>query len=720
MSARIMKTGNTKSMRPEPVYHENDAGFLNEQVRRDYIGDLISMISQPLILLGEDFAVWSANEAFHKTFGTADNILGTSFFSICDQQWDKPELRKMLSTVIPKGHKYENVEVEINTPRYGNCILLLKINYVKENNGNGPLILMAIHDVTKSRLLKFERNFSQKLEKEVGERTQELKESQAFLQSILNSTHYGIASYEAIRSNREEVTDFRITYTNTEVPGNFGMKPDDVTGKTCREVYPGIFKNGVFEKMVRCMDTGEPELYEVEVRENGKSLWLTASIEKVNNSITVTSKNITEEKSAELHLQAMNRLLANKNKELEQQIFSEFSESFASYKTGSDFFEFLVQELAHKTKMDYVLLGEIVHNDEDDLIRCFAVSEFGKIVDNFIYPLRHGPCVDVAKGKAFTHAANCQTLFPDSATLTKLKVEGYVGYPLFDSKGHCIGIIAVMHQDKIDDLSYVESMLKIAAKRCEMELVRQRNEKMLEEKNAELKRNNKELESFNYIASHDLQEPLRKIQLFYSRILDKEKSNLSESSLEYFSSINNAADRMQNLIEALLAYSTANYTSMVYEKTDLNKIVEDVKSDLEDMIEAKNAVIQSDVLPKVAVIPFQFRQLLSNLISNGIKYSKRDVTPVIKISASQSIEEETRGKKFWKISIVDNGIGFEQQYEHKIFELFQRLHGKNEFVGTGIGLAICKKIIDNHKGFIKVKATPGVGSEFTIYLPMKI
>ncbi len=544
----------------------------------------------------------------------------------------------------------------------------------------------------------------------------ELKKSQSFLKSILNSTHYGIASYEAIRDEQQHIVDFRIVYTNAEVPGNFGLKPQNVTGKTCREVYPGIFSNGVFEKLVHTLETGNPEKYEISATNpDGNAIWLTAIVEKVNNSVTVTSKNITEEKNHELQLQEVNTLLQNKNRELEQQILQEFSESFASYKTGKDFFDSLLLELFQKTKMDYLLLGEI--GPENGEIKCFSVSAFGKIVGNFSYPLEHGPCSEIIKGKAETWPSNCRQIFPENETLARFNIEGYIGYPLCNPKGKTVGIIAAMHQTQIESPEYILSLLKIAAKRSEMELDRQRHERLLEDKNHELERKNKELESFNYIASHDLQEPLRKIQLFQSRILDRDKDKLSETSLGYFSSISNAADRMQHLIEALLTYSTTNFKGMVFEKTDLNELLSEVRSDLEEIIESKKALIESETLPKALVIPFQFRQLLANLISNGIKYSKKDVAPVIRLASSAW--EDPKGKKFWKIDVTDNGIGFEQQYEHKIFELFQRLHGKNEFVGTGIGLAICKKIIEYHKGFIRVQTQPGIGSVFSVFIPQK-
>lgn len=571
----------------------------------------------------------------------------------------------------------------------------------------------------KHKRIEMESNNEIKQENQVKESAPALTHSQEFLQSVLNSAHYGIASYEPISDPGNTITDFRIIYSNPEVPKNFGMTTHDVIGKTCREVYPGIFDNGVFEKLVHTMETGETENYEVAVNKDGKPMWLSAAVEKVNHFVTVTSKNITKEKTTAIHLQELNKLLSNKNKELEQQILQEFSESFSSYKTGKDFFDLLVLELYHKTKMDYVLLGKILQNEESSAIQCFAVSAFGKIVGNFSYPLKDGPCAEVIDAKISSYSAGCMDQFPKSQTVMELNIEGYIGIPLHDYNGKCIGLMAVMHQSEIRDAAYIESLLKIAAKRCEMELEGQRNEKVLEEKNAELEQKNKELESFNYIASHDLQEPLRKIQLFYSRILDKDRQNLSQQSVDYFDSIHNAADRMQNLIEALLSYSTANYANMSFEKTDLNVLLEDVKADLEDRIVATDAIILSEPLPKISVVPFQFRQLLLNMISNGIKYSKKEVPPVIRITNEITSPAEFPGKKYLKIAIEDNGIGFEQQYEDKIFELFQRLHGKTEFVGTGIGLAICKRIIENHKGFIKVESEPGNGSVFTIYLPSK-
>ena len=253
-------------------------------------------------------------------------------------------------------------------------------------------------------------------------------------------------------------------------------------------------------------------------------------------------------------------------------------------------------------------------------------------------------------------------------------------------------------------------------------LERSQNEKILAAKNAELQIQNAELASFTYIASHDLQEPLRKIQAFTSRIMDKEGNILSPSGQEYFGRIVDAASRMQKLIEALLNYSRTNTTEIVLEPTDLNSVLIDVKTDLKDDIENKNVVIESDNLPTLNIFPLQFNQLFANIIGNAIKYHKSGNQPRIKITQSIVNSNEIIGgpqseNTYWRISISDNGIGFDPKYEEVIFDLFQRLHGKEEYEGTGIGLAICKKIMHNHHGYIKAEGKPGEGATFHIYIP---
>lgn len=248
--------------------------------------------------------------------------------------------------------------------------------------------------------------------------------------------------------------------------------------------------------------------------------------------------------------------------------------------------------------------------------------------------------------------------------------------------------------------------------------------KELEHKNIELEQMNKELQSFAYISSHDLQEPLRKIQTFATQIIEKESENLSDYGKDKFQRMQNAAQRMQTLINDLLSYSRTNIQERIFEKVNLSKIIDEVKEDLREELEQKNAIIESNETCEVSIIPFQFRQLLYNLASNSLKFSNPDVRPVIQIKSTfakgEDLNNETLAKEvlYCHISIADNGIGFEPQYNKKIFEVFQRLHGKLEYTGTGIGLAIVKKIVENHNGVITATGEKNKGATFDIYIPV--
>jgi signal transduction histidine kinase/CHASE3 domain sensor protein len=247
--------------------------------------------------------------------------------------------------------------------------------------------------------------------------------------------------------------------------------------------------------------------------------------------------------------------------------------------------------------------------------------------------------------------------------------------------------------------------------------------KALEERNRELELSNKELASFNHIASHDLQEPLRKIQTFISRISEKEILNLTEPGKEYFSKIQSSVMRMRSLIDDLLQFSRATKTEKKFEPTDLNLLLENAKQELIQDIEDKKAEIHTTQLPVLNVIPFQIQQLFINLIGNSLKYGKHDVTPVITVRYEEINADEYPflndkiQKRYHRISITDNGLGFEQQYAEDIFLLFYRLHPKSELTGSGIGLSICKKIVENHNGFISAAGKPGIGATFSFFLP---
>ena len=237
--------------------------------------------------------------------------------------------------------------------------------------------------------------------------------------------------------------------------------------------------------------------------------------------------------------------------------------------------------------------------------------------------------------------------------------------------------------------------------------------------NEELVKSNTELAQFAYVASHDLQEPLRKIQTFAQRILELEHANLSATGKDYFNRMHIASQRMQQLIVDLISYSKTNTAEKYFEVMDLGTLLQNARESLKDVIEQKQAVIKSSVLPSLNVIPFQFEQLFVNIISNALKFSRRGVSPVITIGATKIKGDEIprsgvdSKKTYYRLSVADNGIGFEPEFQERIFQVFQRRHGKQEYAGTGIGLSIVKKIIENHDGLIT--ATSDTGKRRNLY-----
>ncbi len=262
-------------------------------------------------------------------------------------------------------------------------------------------------------------------------------------------------------------------------------------------------------------------------------------------------------------------------------------------------------------------------------------------------------------------------------------------------------------------LSYIRDIterknLEEALKRHSKEL-----EDRVQERTLALERSNQDLEEFAYLASHDMQEPLRKIITFSDRLIEKEDS-LNEEAKGYLSRMKKAAFRMSNYISDLLEYSKVTQQPKKYERVSLKKLVIQVIEDLSHQIKNKNATINMGELPTLEVDPIQFPKAIQNLISNALKYHREDLPPII------SITSIFLGKiKKWQIEVSDNGIGIDDKYYNRIFKPFERLHGRSEFEGSGIGLAICQKIIDRHNGTITVQKNLPFGTTFVITLPEK-
>ena len=273
-------------------------------------------------------------------------------------------------------------------------------------------------------------------------------------------------------------------------------------------------------------------------------------------------------------------------------------------------------------------------------------------------------------------------------------------------------VIMEIHQKRIRDLAGRATGLRTfllditQRKRAQMTLLEQADK---------LARSNSELEQFAYVASHDLQEPLRKIQAFGDRLKSKYETGLGPEGLDYLSRMQNAAARMQVLIQDLLSLSRVTSNSKPFTPVDLGDVARTVVSDLEMRIQDAGGQVDIGALPVIFGDRGQMAQLFQNLIGNGIKFRKPGERPVVKISSE--IHTLANGASGWQITVEDNGIGFDEKYRERIFQIFQRLHGRTEYEGTGIGLAICRKIVERHGGTIAAFSSPGAGAKFVITLP---
>ncbi|PKK88129.1 MAG: hypothetical protein CVV64_20195 [Candidatus Wallbacteria bacterium HGW-Wallbacteria-1] len=288
-----------------------------------------------------------------------------------------------------------------------------------------------------------------------------------------------------------------------------------------------------------------------------------------------------------------------------------------------------------------------------------------------------------------------------------------ISSPMFMKSGQISGILSIGHDitaHKLAEMKLRSSELKIRELNLGLE-------KKVQQRTAQLESSNKELESFAYIASHDLQEPLRKVQAFSDRLKTRYASVLDEKGLDYLTRMEASGKRMQKMVNDLLAFSRVKTRGESFESVNLNDIVDNAIADVEIHAIECGASFEIAALPVVEADPMQMQQLFMNLISNGIKFHRENVPPVIKIySNASSINQDQ--DNFCEIVIEDNGIGFEIQYLDRIFKPFQRLHGRGKFEGTGIGLSICQRIIERHRGCISAISEIGIGSKFIFTLPI--
>jgi PAS domain S-box-containing protein len=395
--------------------------------------------------------------------------------------------------------------------------------------------------------------------------------------------------------------------------------------------------------------------------------------------------------------------LKRKNEQL-QDLSDKVQKSEAQYKILTNALPLIIFSLNPQGELIYA--NEWLTRFSGETVETLNKGKWKNVIheddyDSFSLLLKNGITSDAVTVKTQTRLKNKKTgeYFWHQVSLSPLKNDaGELQY--------WIGYIVDIHAQKVYEQTLMDN---IELKQTQEQL--KENQLMLEKYIDELNRSNRELTQFAFIASHDLQEPVRKLLFYSDYLLQKYTGNIDGKGVEYLKNMHSASQRMRNLIQDLLLFSQIHREKMQFRATDLNVIMNDMLQDLEISIEEKQARVTVDPLPTIQADEVMMRQLFTNIIGNSLKYSKPGQSPEIKVT-----NREVDG--FLEISFADNGIGFDEKYVSQIFTLFQRLHTREIYEGTGLGLAICRKIVELHNGKINAEAKEGKGATFYVSLPL--
>lgn len=502
------------------------------------------------------------------------------------------------------------------------------------------------------------------------------KEKSLLLDNILTYSSNGISVGEMIRDESGNIIDIKTLVANDAAIKFTGISKEEYLNKTAAEVDPAFVGSPYHQMCVKCMETGEPFITQYFLKSVGA--WLEVSVSKMDDNRQIyIFTDVTSIKEAQMAIERSAKRLFT---------------------------------IMNTTQAGFFMISPVP--DEQGNIVDFRFSLVNQVMASFVGDKAENLIGQLGSLKFETYKTN--GLFERF-----LEVYRTGKQQQFDI--HYIGKIADvwanMRITRIDDeiLGTFTDITQI--KNLQLQL---------EQNIEELKRSNAYLGEFAHAASHDLKEPIRKISTFAERLHGSLRDRMTEVEANIFERMQMAAKRMNMLVEDLLTYSQISETPLRKEEVDLNEKIRIVLSDLDVQIEEKKAIIQVEPLPIVNGYRRQLQQLFQNLISNALKYSKRDARPQIAIRSKlitgaevpEHLPAVLAEKQYYLIEVQDNGIGFEQQYADRIFSMFQRLHGKSEYEGTGIGLSIARKVIENHQGHIWAIASPGEGATFSILLPL--
>ena len=643
-----------------------------------------------IVLLDINGTITSWNKGAEMIKGyKADEIIGRNFrVFYCQEDRDDGLPERLLAIAMEKGRsRHEGWRARKDGTRFWGDVT---VTAVHDKQGEVIGYLKITRDLTERK--KTEDNNSNFLE-ELSQKNDELRESEERYHKMVSEvTDYVVISLD----KRGKILDW-----NKGAERVKGYKAEEIVGKNFRLFYTNEDKEKKLPEALlkEASDKGSVTNEGWRIRKGGARYWGSVAITALHNErgeifgFSKVTKDLTEKKIAEDKLSNFADELMFSNEEL---------------KKSEERYHKMVAEVK-----DYAILML----DKKGVIQNWnAGAEFIK-----------GYTASEAVGKSFEmfYTEEDQKnqlpniLLEEASRVGRVSHEGWrVRKDGSRFWGHVV--ITALH-DLNNTIIGFSKVTRDLTERKKAEDQSKANAVEMERKNRSLERLNAEISSFAYVASHDLKEPLRKIQTFASRIPDV--INTPNAVMELLHKITGSASRMQKLMEDLLAYSQVSSSNNYAQEVDLNVLMDTVKKDLELTISDKNAQLNMDRLPTINGISFQLEQLFLNLLSNSLKFSKPDVPPIINITSSTLQGKEiplglsNDMKKYYKIAVSDNGIGFPEEHSQKVFEVFLKLHDKRAISGSGVGLAIVKRIMENHGGLVMAEGKPEIGATFTMFFP---
>jgi signal transduction histidine kinase len=507
-------------------------------------------------------------------------------------------------------------------------------------------------------------------------RVQAEQQQQAdLIQKIIEYGKVGMTLFGIIRNDAGEVVDFEYVFTNSANARNIGRSLHEMIGRRLAQLFPFIVDTSFFATLIEAASSDETKELLVPYTANGVITWFDITFVRVGNRVLVTDIDVTKLKQAELEQQQQAAFLS--------QLVDTSMSGIAVYKAVRD-------EQNQIVDFQSVLFNPAAAT---------TMGEFGE--ELYAMTLRQ-------RFKDAVYPGLFEQLVQVTQEGTSFRSEFY-----YISVDKWLDLLVT----RLDD-GFLLLFNDVSDQH--------RHRRQLEQANLELQRSNDNLQQFAYVASHDLQEPLRKIRSFGDMLLGQYGPVLGPDAIAMIERMQTAAGRMSTLIIDLLAYSRISTHRDPFRSFSLQNLIVDVCEDLSLSITEYNADIQIDSLPSVVGDAVQIRQLFQNLLSNALKFSQPHKPPIVRISSRYVLASQLPGDimpipgdapRFLEVTVADNGIGFDDKYRDRIFQVFQRLYPTSKYSGTGVGLAICRKVVENHSGTIHVSSRLGEGSTFRVYLP---